>query len=68
MSKRKPFKRVKVWGYVPGKRSQIFSRPAPKSQTSVNLSKKTAPSAANTEDGKAEHVDHAVSASHDIKD
>lgn len=31
--------------------------------------KKKAPAgAANTDEGKAEHVDHAVSASHDIKD
>lgn len=55
MSKRKTFKRVKVWGYIPGKRGRIFSRPAPKSQTFGNLSKKeAAPSAANTEDGKVE--------------
>ena len=58
MSKRKPFKRVKVWGYVPGKRGQIFSRPAPKSQTSVNLEKETAPSAANTEGGKQTPESH----------
>lgn len=34
MSKRKTFRRVKVGnrGYEPGKRGQIFSRPAPKAK------------------------------------
>lgn len=52
MSKRKTFRRGRVWGYVPGKRGQIFSRPAPKSQAFVNLGKKAAASATNTDSGK----------------
>lgn len=52
MGKRKTFRRAKVWGVVPGKRLQIFSKPAPKSQALGILGKETAPGAVNTQGGK----------------
>lgn len=53
MSKRKTFRRCKVWGYHPGKRGQIFSRPAPKSQAFGILPQKGAAAGAeDTNDGK----------------
>lgn len=64
MSKRKSFRRVKVWSCVPGKRLRMFSRPAPKSQTSGILNEEAPASATNTDEGKVEKV-LSVSTSYD---